>query len=124
MSSMVVCPEPLAAHAGQEVFAAGGNAVDAAVATAFVQGVVNPLLTGIGGTALIYYYDGPARRGTVLNAEVSIGSRPVPQSWQSQFVGRAETIGRYIIESEANQVGYQSIMTPGFVRGWWDAYQR
>ncbi|MGI8687839.1 MAG: gamma-glutamyltransferase family protein [Thermomicrobiales bacterium] len=122
--NMIVCPEPLAAQAGQEIFAAGGNAADAAVAAAFAQGVTNPLLCGIGGTGLFLYHDGRAGRTTVLNCEVSIGSRPAPDHWQGEYGGRAETIGRYILASEANQVGHQSVMIPGFVRGCWTAFQR
>jgi len=122
--NMIVCPEPLAAQAGQEIFAAGGNAADAAVAAAFAQGVTNPLLCGLGGTGLFLYHDGRAGRSTVLNCEVSIGSRPVPGHWQGEYGGRAETIGRYILASEANQVGHQSVMVPGFVRGCWAAFRR
>ncbi len=121
---MIVCPEPLAAQAGQDIFAASGNAIDAAVGAAFVQGVVNPLLCGIGGTGLFYYYDAGNRQAVAMNGEVEIGSRPVPLDWLDEFQGRAETIGRYIIESEANQVGHQSVMTPGFVKVCWDAVQR
>lgn len=121
---MIVCPEPLAAQAGAEIFAAGGNAIDAAVGAAFVQGVTNPLLCGIGGTGLFYYYDAANRQPVALNGEVEIGSRPVPAHWRSEFRGRAETIGRYILDSEANQVGHQSVMTPGFVKVCWDAWQR
>lgn len=123
MSNLVVCPEPLAAQAGEQIFAAGGNAIDAAIATAFAQGVTNPLLCGIGGTGLLYYHDHRQRRSVAFNGEVSIGSRPAPASWRDEFQGRAETIGRYILSSEANQVGHQSIMTPGFVKACWDAYQ-
>ena len=54
MTGMIVCPQPLAAKAGRDVLAAGGNAVDAAVAAAFVQSVVDPLMTGLGGTGLIH----------------------------------------------------------------------
>lgn len=124
MSNMVVCPEPLAAKVGQDVFAAGGNAIDAAVATAFAQAVTNPLLCGIGGTGIMHYYDAEQRQGIVLNFRVTVGSGPVPQAWTDEFVGRSETVGRYIIESEANQVGHQSVMVPGFVRGCWRAFQR
>jgi gamma-glutamyltranspeptidase/glutathione hydrolase len=122
--NMVVCPEPPAAKVGRDVFAQGGNAVDAAIAAAFAQAVTNPLLCGLGGTGLVYYHDGRKNQGLVLNAEVSIGSRPVPESWVEEYVGRAETVGRYIVESEANQVGHQSVMVPGFVRGCWVAFQR
>jgi gamma-glutamyltranspeptidase / glutathione hydrolase len=124
LTNLIVCPEPPAARAGTEIFAAGGNAIDAAIAAAFAQGVSNPLLCGIGGTGLLYLYDSRTRQTVALNGEVSVGSRPVPASWHDEYLGRAETIGRYILRSEANQLGHQSIMTPGFVRVCWDAHQR
>ena len=46
---MVVAPQPEAAEAGVEAMRAGGNAVDAAIAAAFVQTVVDPLMCGIAG---------------------------------------------------------------------------
>jgi gamma-glutamyltranspeptidase/glutathione hydrolase len=124
MTGMIVCPQPLAAKVGQDVLAAGGNAVDVAVAAAFVQSVVDPLMVGLGGTGLIHYYDGKTRESVILNSEVAIGSRPVPERWIDEYVGRAETIGRYILKSEENQVGHWSVMVPGFVRGCWTVFQR
>jgi gamma-glutamyltranspeptidase/glutathione hydrolase len=124
VTGMIVCPQPLAAKAGRDILAAGGNAVDAAVAAAFVQSVVDPLMTGLGGTGLIHVYDGKSRESVVLNCEVAIGSRPVPARWADEFVGRAETIGRYIVRSEENQVGRWSVMIPGIVRGCWVAFER
>jgi gamma-glutamyltranspeptidase/glutathione hydrolase len=121
---MVVCPEPPAARAGQDIFAAGGNAIDAAVAAAFAQAVTNPLLCGLGGTGHLYLYEAGPRRRLLLDFEGAIGSAPVPESWRQEFVGRAETIGRYIIHSEANQIGHQSVMVPGLVRALWIAHQR
>lgn len=124
VSNMVVCPEPRAAKVGRDVFARGGNAADAAIAAAFAQGVTNPLLCGLGGTGTIYYYDGQTHHGTVLCFEVTVGSRPAPAAWADELLGRSETVGAYVLRSKANQVGYQSIMTPGFVRGCWATYQR
>jgi len=48
-NATIVAPQPEAVEAGAEVLERGGNAVDAALACAFVQGVVDPQMTGIGG---------------------------------------------------------------------------
>ena len=56
-NAMIVAPQPEAAHAGAAVLARGGNAVDAALTCAFVQGVVDPLMCGIGGFGLMNVYD-------------------------------------------------------------------
>jgi gamma-glutamyltranspeptidase/glutathione hydrolase len=47
--SIIVAPQPEAVEAGAEILKAGGNAVDAAIGYAFVQGVVDPLMAGIAG---------------------------------------------------------------------------
>jgi gamma-glutamyltranspeptidase/glutathione hydrolase len=49
VGSLVVCPQPLAASVGREILAGDGNVIDASVATAFAQAVVDPLRCGIGG---------------------------------------------------------------------------
>ena len=41
---MIVAPQPEATEAGAEILTAGGNAVDAAIACALVQGVVDPMM--------------------------------------------------------------------------------
>src|SRR2546428_12534439 len=47
--AIIVCPQPVAAEIGLEVMRRGGNAVDAAVTCAFVQGVIDPQMCSIGG---------------------------------------------------------------------------
>src|SRR4030088_2909053 len=50
-NGMVTAEHHLAAEAGVEVMQDGGNAIDAAIAAAFVMGVVEPFTSGIGGIA-------------------------------------------------------------------------
>jgi len=62
---LIVAAHPLAAEAGREVLRAGGNAVDAAIAAAFVLNVVEPQSSGIGGGGFLLHF---ARRSRALSA--------------------------------------------------------
>lgn len=123
MSSMVVCPETPAAAIGGDILSRGGNAADAVVATAFAQGVTNPFLCGLGGTAILLAMDSQGGT-TVLNGEAETGSGAVPAGWVGNLEGRAETIGRYILSDEDNQIGPRSVMVPGFVAACAELHRR
>ncbi len=72
---MVATSQPLAVAAGLEVLAAGGNAADAAVATAAALNVTEPTSTGIGGDAFALYYEAASGQVFALN-----GSGRAPQA--------------------------------------------
>src|SRR5256886_8263879 len=55
-NGMVVSSQPLASLAGVKILMAGGNAIDAAIATAAVLGIVEPSSLGIGGDAFALFY--------------------------------------------------------------------
>ena len=69
--------DPEATHAGVEVLARGGNAVDAAVATAATLGVTEPYSTGIGGGGYFVYYDARTQKvSTIDGRETAPASIP------------------------------------------------
>jgi gamma-glutamyltranspeptidase/glutathione hydrolase len=90
---MVVTSQPLAAQAGLRILQQGGNAIDAAVATAAVLNVVEPMMVGVGGDLFAIIYSAKERRVFVLNASgmaptgatvahfSDLGYRANPDNW-------------------------------------------
>jgi gamma-glutamyltranspeptidase/glutathione hydrolase len=65
--AMVAAANPLAAAAGLKVLRQGGSAIDAAVATQAVLGLVEPQSSGLGGGAFLVYYDAKTGRTTAYD---------------------------------------------------------
>ena len=74
----VASSQPLATQAGLEALQLGGNAVDAALATAITLTVVEPTMNGLGGDGFALVWDGKKLHG--LNA-----SGRAPTAWTPEF---------------------------------------
>ncbi len=64
---MVVAAEPVAGEAGREMLRQGGSAVDAAIATEFVLGLVEPQSSGLGGGVFITLWDAKSHSMTTFD---------------------------------------------------------
>ena len=120
---MIVAPQPLAAGIGLEVLRRGGNAVDAAVTCAFVQGVIDPQMCGIGGCGVMLVHS-PKGGDAVIEFYSTAGSRVREDQWEKLFMREAADRYGYVLEGAVNDVGYQSVGVPGTVAGLHEALTR
>src|SRR5437763_936156 len=121
--AIIVCPQPQAAEIGLDVMRRGGNAVDAAVTCAFVQGVLDPQMCGIGGCGVMLVHD-HGGQDALLEFYSTAGSRTREDMWEKLFIREAADRYGYVLEGWVNDVGYQSVGVPGTVAGLDEALRR
>jgi gamma-glutamyltranspeptidase/glutathione hydrolase len=123
VTGVVVCSQVAAAEAGVETLRRGGNAVDAAIATAFLQCVIEPPMAGLGGFGAMVLTPphGPAAG---LDFPSRAGGRTRPDQWtELAGDGFPDRFG-YRVDGLLNDVGYQSVGVPGTVEGLGVAHAR
>ena len=117
---MVVTNHPLASAAGAEMLAAGGNAIDAAVAALFTLTVVEPMMVGIlgGGMAHIRLKDGTHR---VIDGLSTAPATARPDTYTpagDNAPNSLEVVGR------ENAVGVKAVAVPGTLLAWCETLSR
>ena len=100
----------LASQAGLQIMMAGGNAIDAAIATAAALGVVEPQSSGVGGDGFILIYDAKTRDVYAVNA-----TGAAPTGATREF---------YLKRDGIPMKGILSVSIPGLVDGWLVAHER
>jgi gamma-glutamyltranspeptidase/glutathione hydrolase len=120
---MIVCPQPQAAEVGLDVLRRGGNAVDAAVTCAFVQGVIDPQMCGLGGGGAMLVHS-PQAGDALIEFYPVAGSGVREDMWERLFIREAADRYGYVLEGWVNDVGYQSVAVPGAVAGLSEALTR
>jgi len=106
LNGMVATSQPLASEAGLEVLHAGGNAFDAAIATAAAINVVEPEATGIGGDMFVIAWVAKEHRLVALDAA---GRAPSG----ANLVRYRQMFGAHMPEA-----GIHAALVPGAVDGW------
>ena len=110
---MVATDAPIATHVGAEVLRNGGNAVDAAVATAFALAVAYPAAGNLGGGGFLVAHMGDGREATLDFREVA-----------PHAATRDMYIGASGHSDDRSITGHLSVGVPGSVEGLWEAHQR
>lgn len=113
---MVVAAHPLAAEAGRQILRQGGSAVDAAIATELVLGLVEPQSSGLGGGGFLLHF--AAKDGAVTSYD---GRETAPMAAKpDRFLDR----DGQPIEFFQAVVGGRSVGVPGMARLFELAHQK
>ena len=117
---MVVSNHPLASSAGVEMLAAGGNAIDAAIATLFTLTVVEPMMVGIigGGMAHIRLADGSHR---FIDGQSTVPLAVRPDTYTSK-PGSAHDVFDTVGNENLN--GPKAVAVPGSLKAWCETLAR
>ncbi len=114
--AMIVAPQPEAVEAGAAVLAAGGNAIDATLACAFTQGVVDPMMCGIGGMGTLQVYDPKTGIHRVWNGLGTAPAACTPTMWTDRFERECTDGFGYVVRDNVNELGHQAVTVPGIVK--------
>ncbi|HKF73974.1 MAG TPA: gamma-glutamyltransferase [Stellaceae bacterium] len=121
MHGMIVAPQPEAVEAGALALKRGGNAIDAAIACAFMQGVVDPQMAGVAGFGVMQIYM-PRRNVHVhLDFHARCPASVTPTMWADLIEGEARDGFGFLLKGKVNDIGYQSIAVPGSLRAYEEA---
>ncbi|HXP67171.1 MAG TPA: gamma-glutamyltransferase family protein, partial [Steroidobacteraceae bacterium] len=119
---MVVASQPLAAQAGLKILQQGGNAIDAAVATAAVLNVTEPMMVGIGGDLFAIIYIAKEHKTYLLNAS---GMAPTGATVEHfNKLGYAWNPKNWGPGSGMPAAGILPVTVPGTVWGWQAVLER
>ena len=114
---LVSAQNTAAAAIGAQVLAEGGNAVDAAVTTALVMGVVEPWMSGIGGGGLMTIYRAADSSAHVIDFNM-VASHDLDPSAYPPVPGKGGDLFTWPkVRGDRNVLGYKSICVPGAVDG-------
>jgi gamma-glutamyltranspeptidase/glutathione hydrolase len=121
---LVVAPQAEAAWEAARVLDEGGNAADALVTGALVQGVVDPHRCGIGGfgCATVRFPGRGSPLAIDFHARAGAGCRP--DMWIDRFESVAADGFGYVLRDKVNDVGYGAIAVPGMLAGLGEIHAR
>ncbi|HIG44006.1 MAG: gamma-glutamyltransferase [bacterium] len=121
---MIVAPQPEAVEAGARVLKKGGNAVDAAMACALVQGVVDPQMAGIAGFGSLQLYLPGEGEHYCIDFHGRSPAAVKADMWEGLIEAEAPDGFGFVLKNNVNDLGYQSITVPGSLKAYYEAQTR
>lgn len=121
---MVCAPQPEAVEAGVGILRDGGNAVDAAIATALAQTAVDPFMCGIAGFGSLHVFIPDRNVHQCLDFYARAPRATTETMWEDLLIAECEDGFGFILEGRVNEVGYQSVATPESLRAFDHALTR
>ena len=121
---MVCAPQPEAVEAGVMALEKGGNAVDAAIACALVQTAVDPQMCGIAGFGSMQLYLPEQGEHHFIDFHGCAPAKTREDMWENIVISETEDGFGFILEGGVNDLGYQSITTPGTLKAFSEAIER
>lgn len=122
--AMIVAPQPEAVAAGADILRSGGNAVDAVIACALTQGVVDPLMCGIGGFGVMQIFDPVSGQHVVYEG---LGACPLESredQWAASYLGDTTDGFGFILRDFVNEAGPMAVTAPPVLKLMAMAHQR
>lgn len=118
MAGMIVAAQPEAAEAGAQILERGGNAIDAAIAAAFMQGVVDPQMSGLGGFGSMQIYMPKRSFHKTLEFYARAPLMVRPDMWTAKVQRQSSDGFAFLLDDHANEIGYLAVGVPGSVKGY------
>ncbi|MFB7640487.1 gamma-glutamyltransferase [Peribacillus butanolivorans] len=108
-AGMVVTAHPVATSIGEKILREGGNAVDAAVAIQFALNIVEPMMTGIGGSGFLLVYNEKNKETKIFDGHVRAPKAAHPNMFLDE---KGEVISLKNVRLKLQQLVFQEFLRP------------
>ncbi len=121
---MVCAPQPETVDAGLDVLRDGGNVMDAAIAAALVQTVVDPQMCGIAGFGSMQIYSADTGQHAYIDFHGRAPLATRPDMWEHLIVRECDDGFGFVLEGQVNEIGYTSTTTPMTIKAFAEGLER